>query len=520
MIRRCYVLLLAVASLAVGASLSGCGSSGSPAPTAAATATAANVTLAAKFPTADGAVKSLLPANTAAIEVFAIILPISQTGTLPTLLATLTPTAPSKAVKLAPGQYLITATAYNSTDPATRTVLGETSTAGEVLANVPNIINLTFLNGQWNLTTPIVLSDGVTQLNDLVVTGGGSFAVKSAFDYTKPVSGGDGSVTLRFNNNTSARTFGGMLTQFVGASNSIALFVDAYNITKKCSDNNQLNCSPTSGDKLIVIEGTPAGGLPTGDIGNLFFEGDRLQGYASALLPNKGETSFSQPVLANTAAATTDGKTITGNLIEFALTANPTRTYKTGTSPAKAVPAAVKSAQSANTAYNGLVVTDYDLMICATTATPNQGGWVFQSPAQTIGTATCYASGFLQPTFNPTTQQQVYNPGDFSYHLSPATADLGDYCHQWDYNPYLPFDPVTNPTGTAPNPYYNTCKQQPPSNGDIYYPYNFIAKRTASKTAISYGSFKLSAWIEETKTGNAYVYPFTATGTTVVTPAK
>lgn len=518
--RRCYALLLAVAITAAGFSLTGCSGNSSPAPSV--NVPTGNVTLAAKFPTPDGAVKSLLPANTAAIEVYAVALPYSQ-STTPTLLATLTPAAPSKAVNLAAGQYMITATAYDSTDTQTRKMLATTSTAGEVQANVANIINLTFMNGQWTLASPVVFSDGVTQLNDLVITGEGGYPAKAAFDFSKPLGGGFGMVKLRFNNNTSARTYGSMLTQFVGGTNSTALFTDSYNITQKCQDsgNTQIPCNMAVGDSVVMIDGLPAGATSLSQFNNdIYYQGETLYGNASQLLPNSGQTVFSQPLLTNTAAATTNGKTISGNLVEFKLTATPTKTYKTGTSPAKTVASAVKSAQSANTAYNGLTVTDYSYKICATTTTPNQGGWVFYSQPQTIGSATCYDSGYLQPTINPTTQQITYNAGDFSYALAPATTDLGDYCHVWDYSMYLPYDPVNNPTGTTPNPNYNTCKQQKPSTGDVYSPHNFIAKRTATKTAISYGSFKFSAWIEETHTGNAYVYPFTATGSTTITPAK
>ncbi len=521
MTRRRYVILLAVAMMAAGASLTGCGSSGSSNSINSTNAAKADVTIAAKFPTADGAVKSLLPAGTVAIEVYSSTLPAVQgQSQTPTLIATLTPAAPTKSIKMGPGQYTISAMAYDSTDATTRKVLGSTSTAGEIVANAANTINLTFLNGQWTLSAPLVLSDG-SQLNDFVVSDQRYYGTgKAAFDYSKPIGGGSGGgVKYRFSNNTSARTYGNMLTQFVGTSNSIALFSDAYNLTQKCQDySGQGLCTPKSGDKLFLLEGTPAGGLPPDSMGSGGYDqGDILYGDAYSLLPNKGQTVFSQPIMTNTAAATSDGKTISGNFIEFALTATPAKAYKTGSSPKIAAAKAVKS-QSANTAYSGLVVTDYSYYVCATTATPNKGGWYFYTQPQIIGTATCYDYGNLQPTM--INNQPTYNAGDFSYGLVPDTTDLGDYCQVWDYNMYLPYDPATNPNGTALNPNYNTCKQQKPSTGDVYYPYNFKAKKTATKTTISFGSFKFKAWIEETTTGNAYVYPFTATGSTTITPAK
>ena len=92
--------------------------------------------------------------------------------------------------------------------------------------------------------------------------------------------------------------------------------------------------------------------------------------------------------------------------------------------------------------------------------------------------------------------------GDYSYGLAPTdTNNLGDYCQVWDFQT-------------------NTCQRQLPVTGEVYMPYNFYAKRSATKTAIDYGSFKFNFWVEETTSGTVYVYPFTATGSAKVSPAK
>lgn len=498
MTRQLSAVMLVFALMAAGSTLTGCGSSNGSSSVAMASPQA-QVTLAAKFPTSDGAVKSLLPTGTQAIEVYAMALPYSQ-GSSETLIATLTPAAPTANIKMAPGLYLISATAYDSTNRETRVQLGSTNTGGEIVANAANTVNLTFLDGQWTLNTPIVLSNG-TQLNDFV-SGGDPYdqyypvSVKSAFDYSKPIGGGSGMLRYRFNNNTSARTYGEMMTQFVGTSNSIALFGESYNLTQKCSD-----CEEVAGDQLVMIEGTPEGGMPSSDTGG-YYDTELLQGNAYELLPGKGEPTFKQngaviDLLGKVPAATSDGKTITGNLIEFLLTGRSVSVKTATAKAAKATRAAkIVKAQSSNTPYTGLTVTSSEYKLCSPTGGTNTGNWYFgSSSAQQIGSALCYDWGYQM-------SYQGGSAGDYSYGLAPTdTNNLGDYCHIWDFQ-----------TGT--------CQQQSPGTGEVYLPYNFYAKKTATKTAIDYGSFKFSFWIDYQLTGTAYVYPFTATGSATVSPAK
>ncbi|HBA87046.1 MAG TPA: hypothetical protein DCZ75_03375 [Geobacter sp.] len=487
--------MLAFALIAAGSTLTGCGSSNNASSYGSEASSQAKVTLAARFPTPDGAVKSLLPDGAQAIEVYAMPTPYTQGGS-ETLIATLTPAAPTATVKLAPGLYMINATAYDSTDRETRSALGYTSTGGEILADAVNTVNLTFLNGQWTLNTPIVLSDG-TQLNDFVAGSGDVqiAATKSRFDFSKPIGGGSGELRYRFSNNTSARTYGDMIAQFVGTSNSIALFGSDYNLTQKCSD-----CEEAVGDRLVMIDGQPDGATSSSESSDSYNQGDLLQGSGYELLPGKGADVFMQngtviDFFSKVPAATSDGKTITGNLLEVLLTGKSV-TLKTASAAKKVKAAKIVKAQSANTPYTGLTVTSSQYKLCSPTGGTNTGNWYFsnQSPIQ-IGAAICYDWGY-QMTYQGT------GSGDYSYGLAPTdTNNLGDYCQVWDFQT-------------------NTCQRQLPVTGEVYMPYNFYAKRSATKTAIDYGSFKFNFWVEETTSGTVYVYPFTATGSAKVSPAK
>jgi hypothetical protein len=507
--QRCTLLLAAVTLMAVSFTLIGCSSGGTPS-SGATTAPQAQVTLAARFPTADDAVKSLLPSGTQSVEVYAMSLPYVSGGGQ-SLIATLTPAAPSKTIKMAPGLYMINAAAYDSTDTTTRRTLAQTATGGEIVADSPNTVNLTFLNGQWTLATPVVLSDG-SQLNDFVV--GNEYyqptqVSKTGFDYTKPYNGGSGAIRYRFSNNSSARTYGNMISQFVGTANSIAIFASDYNLTQKCSKDMQYSsgaCEQVSGDRIVMIDGQPDGGTPPSESGESYYQGELLYGNANDLLPAKGKTTFAQngtalDLLANIPAATSDGKTVTGSLIEFVVT-DRVKSLKTAAAKvAKATNAGAVKAQSANTTYAGLAVTDTKWMICSPTGGTNTGTWSFQGATATnFGSAICYNYGY-QVNYGPG-GPLPNSAGDFSYGLVPTdTSRLGDYCHVFDYLNYV-------------------CTQQAPGSGEVYDPNRFVAKKSATKTAIDYGSFKFNFWIETRTTGTGYVYPFTATGSAQVSPAK
>ncbi|WP_277057221.1 hypothetical protein [Trichlorobacter lovleyi] len=525
MSKRRLIILLAMAIMAAGTTLTGCSGSGSTAPSSAASGAKADVTIKAAFPgvAATAAVKSLIPDATQAIYVYAYEI----NGSYPSAYTLkLTKASPSGTVKLAPGNYYFYAVAYDSTTETSGypvgNMLAQTSTGGVVQVG-SNVVNLTFLNGQWTLVnasdvaTPLVLSDG-TQLRDIIV--GSEYlqqgaAAKAAFDLTKPIGGGGGLLRFRFDNNSSARTYGGMMAQFIGTANELALYGDNYNLTKKCSSYSYLTdseCKFTSGDRMIFVPGSSDMNYSGGS-----YEGDLLYGYAGALLPTKGITSFTKDGVAYdlaskfTASTVTGGTAMTGTLVEVVAT-SITETLSTTPVPAATSTKAktkVLKAQSANTAYTGITATDEGILICSTATTPNSGGWQFYSQPITIGSATCYTSGYLQPAYSVDQATQevtyTYDSGTYSYGLAPTdSTKLGDYCHQWDYNPA--------------SATYNTCIQQKPGVGDIYYPDNFVAKKTATKTTIDYGSFKLNFHGVRTTSGTVYAYPFRAKGNATVSP--
>lgn len=551
--RRKYAYLIAIAVFVVAGSLSGCGSSTSGSASIEQNQVAkAPVTIAAKFPTADGAVKSLIPAGAQVIEVYAQKQPViftnytsnSNYNPYGTLIATLTPTQQSATVQIVPGMYMIYAAAFNSANTASRTMVGQTSTGGEVKSGQANTIILSFLDGQWTIVNasdtaaPLVLSNG-TQLNDFIVNADMQQqlykAGKSSIDYTKPIGGGGGIVRLRFNNNTSARIQGGMVSQFVGTANSSILGSKSYNLTQKCGFDtyNGLPCDVdgVAGDQIVMISGKGDGG---GSQSGGYYEVNILSGSAQTLLPNAGQTTFTQNGTAidiNTAlpdTTITAGNLITGGIVEWKPTTSMTTTLGT---PAVAKMAKISAkavkAQSTNTVYANIVTKYDEIIVCSGTNPTNTGTWSFASNPDIgkvlIGGRTCYTNYPNVRSYDPITYSPVTpNAGDYSYGLVPAVStNLGDYCHQWDTDMYLPYDPITNPNSTILNPYYNTrCKQQLPGAGDVYNPYNFRALKTASKTAISYGSFKFNFWAEKTQAGTAYIYPFRAKGSTTVTPAK
>jgi hypothetical protein len=522
MTQRIYAMFIALAIMAGAvASLSGCGSTGSGvASLEQSRAAKADVTISAQFPAAGGAVKSLIPAGAQVIEVYAYKVDTQDT---PTLIASLTPALPTKTVKMAPGEYMIYATAYDSANTAERAEVGFTSTGGEVKVGVANNVNLTFLDGQWTIVdandtpTPLVLSNG-TQLIDMIVGGGSQpmyKAVKSAIDYTKPVGGGHGHVRLRFNNNSSAWTEGWMASQFVGASNSNILGSGEYNLTKKCGFDNYygLPCNETAGDQIVMISGKHDGYYDGGG----YDQGEILYGYASSLLPNGGATLITQngqPLDLEAAlpdTTVTGGNLITGGIIEWKPSTDWVLALGTPAAAKISKSQAVK-AQSANTTYANLTFKEYEPIVCSNTNPQNRGTWSFANNSSAskvvLGSRVCYKNyPYLMSNYNPATNQAVTDAGDYSYGLAPVdTNNLGDYCHQWNYD--------------SQSPTYNTCKQQLPGTGDVYQPSRFRAVKTTTKTAISYGSFKFNFWEEGSQSGTAYVYPFRAKGSTTITPAK
>ncbi len=511
-----FNILTALAMTVAAAFLSGCGSSG---PGSAATeqgvAAKADVTISARFPSSGDASKSLVPAGAGVIEVSGYQ---PGTQTQPLLLATLTPAAATKTIKMAPGMYFIYATAYDSADIATRRILGQTSTGGEVQVGVTNNVNLTFLDGQWTLVdandtpTPLVLSNG-TQLIDFIVGGGVQTAFKagkSAIDYSKPVGGGGGLVRLRFDNNTSARTEGWMASQFVGATNGSLLGSDNYNLTQKCGYYTYygLPCEESAGDQIVMISGKDSDNFQSGGS----FTGDIIYGSAESLLPNGGQTIATQngvPLDLNNAlpdTTVTGGNLITGGVVEWKPSTNRTITLGTPAIAKAAKSAVAIKAQSANTTYSNLTIKENRAIVCSGTNPQNRGTWSFANNTSAgrvvLGSRVCYTNDpYLNSQWDPVLLQSVRNTGDYSYGLIPAdTNNLGDYCQQWDF---------TN----------NSCLQQFPGAGDVYQPWNFRAVRSASKTVINYGSFKFNFWGERTQSGTAYVYPLRAKGSTTVKSA-
>jgi hypothetical protein len=521
MIQRKYAVLIAFAMLAVAASLSGCGSAHSDAVSPGQSQAAkAQVTVAVKFPSADGAVKSLIPAGAQVIEVRALPVPYTYDPNNPNgvLIATLTPAVPSTTIQINPGNYLVVAQAYTSADINTRMIAGQTSTGGEIKSGQANTIVLTFLDGQWTIVnstdvpTPIVLKNG-TSLKDFIISSSQQMgkAGKSLIDSSKPVGGGGGMVRLRFSNFTSARINGGMVSQFIGTTSTTILNGGSYNMTKQCGFYNYYNipCDDGAGDQIIRISGKDNGGdYQSGG----YYEGEMLYGSAKSLLPGGGMTFTQNGTPLDLTAAMPDtliakGNTITGGIIEWLPATVSINTL--GMPPVgKAVKRseATKAAQSTNSEYLNISVKSYEPKICSGTNPQNRGTWTFANNTSAgkivLGGRVCYNpdSTYLESS-NPVTGQNM-NSGDYSYGLVPANnSDLGDYCHVWSYST-------------------NMCSQRLPMSGDVYYPDRFVAAKSAMKTSISYGSFKFNFWLERSQTGNAYIYPFKAKGSTVVLPAQ
>lgn len=508
--KRKLLSLLFAAAVMSAAALTGCGQSGgTSASQDKSVGKTAEVTISAVFPGSGGAVKSLIPSGTQSIEVYASSSPQPQdiypgmpaeslSSMLGTLITTLTSSAPTATVKMSPGEYYIMAIAWNSTDVSTRQVLSLAKSAGTIVAGA-NSVELNFINGTWTLTdasgAALTLSDG-TVVKDMVI--GESYylydkvAVKSAIDSTKPSAGLDGLLRFRFNNNTSARTYGYMESQFNGATKPVvSMGSDMYNITRKCSSfTNYTGCQMRNNDRGIFIVSASEGSTS-------YYSNGIKQGNAYELLPNKGRTAFSQngsaidlsTVLKD--ATITGGKTIAGTLMEIVATTDKSVSIATsGAVAAKSVNSAVKSVSS-NTPYNGVTVTDYEYAIYNLNGGTNKGTWLLYETKLTGDGKTYYTSGYLS-NYDPVTYAQITpNAGDYSYGLVPTSTNLGEYCHQLDYQ-------------------NKTCLQQKPSAGDVYYPWNFWDLN--GDGVIDYGSFAFQFYIKEMQTFNLLMYPFTATG--------
>jgi hypothetical protein len=505
------------------ASISGCGSAGSDiAPSGNNQTAKANVTIAVKFPSSDGAVKSLIPSGTQTIEVRAQTIPYTDNPSNPdgVLIATLTPAAPSTTIQINPGSYMVYARAFDSADINSRKMVGQTSSGGEIISGQANTIVLTFLDGQWTIVndtdvpTPLVLSNG-TLLKDFIVTSSEQMykASKSSIDNTRPVGGGSGTVRLRFDNNTSARTYGGMISQFVGTTNSTILYNDGgYNLTKKCglSDYFGIPCDENAGDQIVMISGKDSGGdYQSGG----YYEGTVLYGSADTLLPGGGLSSFTDtqsgaPIDLNAAltdTTITGGNIITGGIVEWRPSTISMTTLGTPPVAKTAKSSAIIKAQSTNTPY-AITVKNYETIVCSESNPQNRGTWTFANNSSAgkvvLGSRVCYTNNPFLSNFNPKTYQYGIDSGDYSYGLAPANgANLGDYCHQWDYS-------------------NNVCLQQLPGNKDVYMPWNFKVVKSTAKTSINYGSFKFNFWAESTQSGNAYIYPLRAKGSAAVSPAQ
>lgn len=480
--------LLLTAAVMSAAALSGCSSGGDVASSQSGSAAKADVSLSVVFPGSGGASKSLIPAGTQVIEVYASSNPIPQDifpgmpiEQLGTLIATLTPAAPSTTVQMVPGNYYIGAFAFDADSSNTsRRVLSVAMTGGTIVTGA-NSVELTFVEGTWTFKDaaggPLTLSDG-TVLKDMVV--GGEFDQpvfkKGAIDFSKPVGFGFGPVRLRFSNNTSARTFGGIESQFIGTQKTNRLFTDSYNITRKCSSFDSFSsCNDRKGDHVVLVTSGPEDDLSD------FLQEDVKQGNAVTLL---GNTVFNPAIPANFFADTslTNGTTMSGNMLEIVATTDRTVSVKTGM-PAK-VTAGVK-AVSANTKLTGITVTERDYALYNPSGGTNVGNWQLFDARTTSDGKTFYESGFLNCT------PQSCNAGDYTFGLVPATSNVGEYCHVFDF-------------------LAKSCSQQLPGTGDVYYPWNFYDLN--ANGVIDYGSFTFNFHLEEKQTYDVFKYLFTATG--------
>lgn len=483
--------LLLTAAVMSAATLSGCGSGGGSSSGQASSAAKADVTLSVTFPGGAGAAKSLIPAGTKSIDVYASQSPIPQyyypgmpTTQLGTLIATLTPAAPTATVKMVPGNYYIGAFAFDGDSTVTTRRLLSIAMSGGTIVAGSNSVELTFVQGVWTIKDaaggPLTLSDG-TVLNSMVIGGdmGQPMFRKGAMDYSKPMGSLSGIVRYRFNNNSSARVYGGMESQFNGTVKSNRVFSDEYNITRKCSWFSNYSCYNRLGDHTVfVTSGPQAGGMD-------YYQSGVKMGNAGTLL---GMTSFN-PVIPSTFfsdSVLTSGTSISGNLIEIVAKTNRSVSIKAGMAKV-ALP--VKSA-SASTSYGNVQVTDKSFALFNWTGGTNTGGWQLYNPMRTSDGKTYYESGYLTCSYS-TTGVETCNAGDYSFGLVPATTDVGEYCHRFDMQ-------------------MKTCKQQKPSTGDVYYPWNFYDLN--GDGVINYGSFKFDFHLEELQTYDIFKYLFTATG--------
>lgn len=498
--KRKLLCLLMTSAVIAAATLTGCGGGGTTPPQQGQAAVkSATVTFSANLGGSQGAVKSLIPAGTQAIEVYSG-LPYMQGGSQvqPTLLTTLTVAAPTATIQMAPGNYNIYAVAYDSTNAASRKALGSAATGGTVVAGA-NTVELTFMGGTWTLSAPIELSNG-TVLKDVVIIPeniGQPMYKKSAFNPAIPYGFGFGQVQYRFTNHTTASVSGQMFSQFNGAAKPYSsLAASEYNITRKCSSyDSYSSCRNRRGDSIILIPGDMA----TDNISESSYGGVK-QGNPYDLLPKSTFTQNGAAIDPTTFVKNTtitNGTTISGNLLELKVTADTNRTIvTTGAAAAKSAALGVKAAQSANTSIPGISNAWFEPIVYNPTGGTRKGGWTFYSTGTTSDGKTYYSGGYLQPTysFNPTTGLPIYtyDPGDYSYGLVPTDSSrLGEYCAQYNYAT-------------------KTCTQVAPNAGDIYYPWNFWDLN--GDGAVDYGSFTFRFYLRETDSFDVYNYSFTATG--------
>ena len=538
--RLALLLALCMAAFVV---LSGCKGSGggsssadqpvsTPAPVQAKTA---SVTFAAKFPSKDSTAKSLINTATTQIIVNWYEFNGPNTGS-----AILTAQTPSTTVMLAPVKYIFEAIATSGT--GTSNILDRAATAGKLNAGA-NTVNITFLSGKWTFTdgagstnTPIELSAAASSLIvdgfylsgiDGSVNSGatGTTALNGTMPYVDAyylLTWGTGSWS-----DVTRQTNADHYTQFTGGTTNIDAFDGGwYNLTKGCPDYGD-SCRASVNDRLIGIIGASP---------------DHNDG-AEQMLPAQ---TFSPDITTYATSKIVDGTTITGNMLEYVLSAETVTIVYTGATgtalPAKAAFAggtkaalltatadAVKSSQSANTRINPFNNTEYrSVVVCNdgyNGTTPDGlvslGSWTFTPmicPANCSGNCMCTPD----PTPGATCGRGTQTNGVYEYYECgwvDCARDISGYCigngdpGECNYglvatNPsslgeYCPCG-VNNSTSPA-TCWTGGCGQQVPS------PWNFYDLN--GDGVIDFGSFVFAHYLKRDSTLDVYVYPFTAKGT-------
>jgi len=544
------ILLIALVAAGIGCKSSSSSSSAgadqpasTPAPVQAKTA---SVTFAAKFPSKNSTVKSLINPATTMITVnwYELSNPNNGTGSV-----TLTPQSPTATVMLAPVKYAFEAIATNGT--GTTNILDKAASAGKLNVGA-NTVNITFLSGKWTFkdgtgttTTPIELSTGsgslivdgfyLSGLNGNLMSGStGTSAMVNTLPHIEVdylVTWGTGSWS-----DTTREAYARHYTQFTGGPTNIDVYDGGfYNLTQGCNDWGN-GCDAVAGDREIGIIGASP---------------DNNNQGAYQLLPPQ---TFSTDIMQYATSKIVDGTTITGNMLEILTTAKTVTIVYTGATgsaiPAKAVFAggkkatllaatagAVKSAQSTNTLISALDNTWYEAVIVCKDGYNNGavdgiislGTWSFQqyicdkpncsqdnpcncypdpSPAgfcgrgNVIATAAdgvtsvyeYYECGNPQWVYDPALGYSVPDSGECNFGLvATDTANLGEYCP-------CGIDNSTGQCWPAAN-----CGNQPAQPWSFYDVNN--------DGVIDFGSFVFAHYLREDSTMDLYVYPFTAKGT-------